>query len=120
MDRVRIEYPSFGTIEIDGERFDCDVVIDGGSVRTRDKEPSRRLKGSTGHTPLSADEAIPWTAPTLVIGTGYSSRLPVMDDVRRAAAEHDVTLIELPTADACELLRSLEPSQANAILHVTC
>lgn len=105
---------------VDGVTFDHDVVIEGEAVRAREKGPSRSLRGAYGHTPLSAGEAIPWSAPRLVIGTGASGRLPVMADVQRAATEHGVDLVTLPTAEACELLRSMKPGAANAILHVTC
>ena len=115
---MHIEYPAFGTIVIDGEEYDHDVVITDGKVRPRDKGPSRPLKGRHGHTPLSAGEDIPWSSAKLVIGSGYSGRLPVLADVEDAAREHDVELAVMPTADAVELLN--EDSGINAILHVTC
>lgn len=115
-----VSYPGFGTIVVDGRRYDHDVVIEGGKVRARDKGPSRSLKGRFGHTPLSAGEAIPWSGRRLVVGTGHSGRLPVMDDVRAAATDRGVELVELPTAGACELLGDLEPADVHAVLHVTC
>jgi len=116
---VDVEYPGFGSIVVSGRRFDHDVMICDGIVTPRDKEPSRpRSRG--GHTPLTAAEDLPWTQPRLVIGSGDSGRLPIDDDVRAEAAERGVELIVLPTAEACELLRRMEPDQANAVLHVTC
>ena len=115
-----IEYPGFGTIVVEGTRYDHDVVIEGGSVRKRDKKPSKPLKAQTGHTPLSAGEAIPWSKARLIIGTGHSGGLPVLDEVREAAAQQGVELVEMPTADACEFLRDLDGSDVNAILHLTC
>jgi hypothetical protein len=115
-----VEYPGFGTIVVFGVRYDHDVVIEAGEVRTRDKGPSRSLRSRFGHTPLSADEEIPCSAPRLVIGTGHSGRLPILPGVLAEAAARGVAVTTLATADACELLRSLEPSEADAILHVTC
>lgn len=114
------EYPAFGKIIVDGTPYDHDVVIDDGQVRPRDKGPSRSLKAEFGHTPLSVDEAIPWSRPTLLIGSGYSGRLPVMPDVVQLAEERGVELVVLPTSQAVDLLNESESSGVNAILHVTC
>ncbi len=115
-----IEYPGFGTIVVEGTRYDHDVVIEGGSVRKRNKKPSKQHKAKTGHTPLSAAEDIPWSKLRLIIGTGHAGMLPVLEEVREAAVEHGVELVEMPTAEACRLLRDLDLSEVNAILHVTC
>lgn len=116
-----VVYPGFGSIVVNGERFDHDVVVEAGIVRARVKGPSKPYRTRYGHTPLSNDEAIPWTAPRLVIGTGASGRLPIMPEVNQRARELGVELTTLRTADACALLRSLDESAAvDAILHVTC
>ena len=115
-----IEYPRFGTVVIDGKRYDHDVILERGSVTKRDKSPSKSLKGRHGHTPLSADETIPWSNPTLVIGTGYSGRLPVLPEVGDEAKRRSVELVVTPTAEAVAVLRDSAESDINAILHVTC
>ncbi|MDH3499479.1 MAG: hypothetical protein OEM97_05105 [Acidimicrobiia bacterium] len=115
-----IEYAGFGRIIVDGTRFDHDVVIEAGAVRARDKTPSRAVTSGSGHTPLSAAEDIPWSGPQLVIGSGYSGRLPIRSDVHERAAELGVELVVLPTAEACSLLRRRHASEITAILHVTC
>jgi hypothetical protein len=110
----------FGEIEIDGVRYQEDVVIEGGSVRLRDKGPSKKHKAKFGHTPLSAREDIPWNCQRLIIGSGAEGLLPVMKKVRRQAEEKGVELVILPTPQACETLSSADLSHTNAILHVTC
>ncbi|TMB92312.1 MAG: hypothetical protein E6J45_03095 [Chloroflexi bacterium] len=110
---------SFGTVTIDGVRYEHDVVVDRGAVRKRSKKPSKEFQDRYGHTPLSAREAIPWRCRTLVVGTGAAGSLPVMDEVVREAARRSVELVTMPTAEAVELL-SREPAETNAILHVTC
>lgn len=111
---------SFGEVEIGGERFTHDVVVDGGKVRKRRKGPSKAHKARYGHTPLSADEDIPWSSARLIIGTGVSGQLPLMEEVYAEAATRGVEIVALPTAEACALLeREGEPDTA-AILHVTC
>ncbi len=115
---MRFEAFSFGSIRIDSVTYDHDVVIDGKSVRERDKKPSKKYREVFGHTPLSADEKIPWKCRRLVIGTGTGA-LPVMDEVKREAERRGVELLILPTAKAIAELEA-HPRDANAILHVTC
>ena len=43
----------FGEIELEGKRYDADVVIEYGQVRRRRKKPSKRYRDRFGHTPLS-------------------------------------------------------------------
>jgi len=118
--RVDVEYPQFGEIVIAGVRFDHDVIVERGRARRRKKGPSKAYRDRFGHAPLSADEEIPWSARRLVIGTGADGRLPVMQEVRDLAEARGVEVVELPTAEACRLLRSARPKEVNAILHVTC
>lgn len=116
-----VTYTGFGSIVVDGNRFDHDVVVEAGTVRARKKGPSKAHRGRYGHTPLSANEAIPWSASTLVIGTGASGSLPIMPEVSDMAEARGVELIAVPTPDACELLRAMgDDESVSAILHVTC
>lgn len=117
---MELSYPGFGEIVVDGERYEHDVVIADDRVEERDKGPSRPLKAGLGHTPLSAREEIPWTRPRLIVGSGYSGRLPVLPEVEDEADTRDVEMVVLPTADAVRLLNDTDQAQVNAILHVTC
>ena len=119
-DVVDIEYPGFGAIEVEGIRYDHDVVVDGGVVRPRDKAPSRPRKAEFGHTPLTADEDLPWGGDRLVVGTGASGRLPVLPEIDTAARARGVELVTLPTAEACRMLAAFDSEQVHAVLHVTC
>jgi hypothetical protein len=110
---------AFGWIEIDGTKYEHDVVIDRGRIRKRKKGPSKPLRSRYGHTPLSVAEDIPWTCSRLVIGSGADGSLPVMEDVTQEARLRHVDLVVLPTERAIEELRSAA-ADTNAILHVTC
>jgi hypothetical protein len=116
---MRIEGYSFGSIRIDGETYEYDMVIDRGEVSKRKKKASKPFRGEFGHTPLSAAENIPWECERLVVGTGEHGALPVMDEVKREAKRRKIELVLLPTPKAIELLNS-SPAQTNAILHLTC
>ena len=116
---MRFDNFCFGEILIDGTAYDHDVVIDRGELRRRKKKPSKKYRDQYAHTPLSADEEIPWECQRLVIGTGAYGALPVMDGVKEEAARRGVELTILPTAQAIEeLVKATE--ETNAILHVTC
>jgi hypothetical protein len=117
-DNLRFEAFSFGSICIDGTTYEHDVVIDRGEIRKRKKKPSKKFKEKFGHTPLSLEEDIPWKCRRLVIGTGGGA-LPVMEEVKQEARRREIELTILPTADAIKFLQE-NPSQTNAILHVTC
>ena len=109
----------FGWIEIDGTKYEHDLVIDRGQVRKRKKGPSKQLRPQYGHTPLSGAEDIPWTCSRLVIGSGADGALPVTEDVIEEARHRQVELVILPTARAIEELHS-HAADTNAIIHVTC
>jgi hypothetical protein len=111
---------SFGQLDIDGQRFDHDVVIERGRVRKRRKGPSKPYRDRYGHTPLSGDEAIPWSASRLVIGTGADGALPVMPEVLEEAARRGVEVVALPTDAACAVIADIPDDEVAAILHVTC
>jgi len=117
---VRFEKFSFGSIRIDGVTYEYDVVVDRGEVYRRSKKPSKKFKDDFGHTPLSIEEKIPWKGCSrLVVGTGATGALPVMDEVRTEAGRRGISLVILPTAEAMEELRK-DHRRTNAILHVTC
>jgi len=117
---MRIGDCSFGSIQIDGETYEHDVVIDRGEIKKRKKKPSKKFRDQFGHTPVSMEEKIPWKCQQLIIGNGFNGALPVMDAVKRTAEKRGVELIILPTPQALERLNKESPHDTNAILHVTC
>ena len=116
---MRFEGYRFGSIQVDGTTFDHDLVIDHGAIRKRKKGPSKELRARYGHTPLSIHEDIPWDCRRLVIGSGASGSLPIVDDVTEEADRRGVELVVLPTTEAIEELER-SPDDTNAILHLTC
>lgn len=117
---MKARFLGFGAIEIDGRRYEDDVVIDRGEVRKRRKGPSKPFRDRYGHTPLSADEAIPWGGHRLIVGTGAYGALPVMPEVDEEARRRHVRLTAVPTDEACRLVEELDGREVCAVLHVTC
>ena len=93
----------FGSIGVDGRTYEHDIVIDRGVVRKRSKKPSKPYRDKFGHTPLSADEELPWGGPRLIIGTGAHGSLPIMPEVVAEAARRNIKLVAVPTEQACRL-----------------
>jgi hypothetical protein len=114
---MKIKHLFFGTITIDGRRYMKDVVIDRGTVKKREKSASKKYADRYGHTPVSADENIPWKCTNLIIGTGHSSRLPVMDEVKETARQKGVNMMLMSTPEA---VRHINDRDTNFILHLTC
>ena len=116
---MRIDRFTFGSVRIDGEIYEHDVVIARGRVRKRKKKSSKPFRDAFGHTPVSIEENIPWDCRRLVVGTGADGALPVMGEVKKEAARREVGLMIVSTGEAIETLQA-EPKDTNAILHVTC
>jgi len=116
---LKLEKCKWDSIVINGNTFQKDVVIDKYIVRERKKGPSKKYQTRFGHTPLSPDEEIPWDCEELVVGTGFQSRLPVMNEVKEEAAKRKVRLILLPTPKAVDYFKTHQKGR-NAIFHLTC
>ena len=117
---MNARFLGFGEVEVEGKRYDSDVVIERGRIRRRHKRPSKPYRDRFGHTPLSGSESIPWGGQRLIVGTGADGLLPIMTDVYELAARRGVEIVALPTDSACRLISELEPGEVNAVLHVTC
>jgi len=108
---------SFGSITIDGKTYRKDVIINNGSIEKRKKSESKKHRSLFGHTPLSADENIPWNCKTLIVGDGHSSSLPVMNEVYDNARQKGVELRIMSTPEA---IKHVNDPDTNLILHLTC
>jgi len=117
---MHVDAYEFGRITIDGVPYDHDLVVENGVVRKRKKGPSKPRKAEFGHTPLTADEDIPWRAKRLWIGTGAHGSLPVASDVREEARRRGIELLEKPTPELVRLINAGLPPKTNLVLHVTC
>ncbi len=117
---MKTRWIGFGEIEIEGERYTNDVVIDAGRIVKRKKKASKAYRGDYGHTPLSVEENIPWGGKRLIVGTGAYGSLPVMPEVGEEATRRGIELVTVPTEEALRLLEETKDRDARAVLHVTC
>ncbi|MGH7491149.1 MAG: MTH938/NDUFAF3 family protein [bacterium] len=117
---MKARFIDFGEIEIDGQRYDYDVVIDEGGIRKRKKKPSKAYREQFGHTPLSTHEEIPWGGKRLIVGTGAYGKLPIMHEVLDEAKQRGIEIVAVLTDEACRLVSTEEGKKVRALLHVTC
>ncbi|MCI4674973.1 MTH938/NDUFAF3 family protein [Candidatus Mycolicibacterium alkanivorans] len=117
---MEVRFLGFGAIEVEGRKYEHDLVIDRGAVRKRSKKPSKPYRDKFGHTPLSAAEEIPWGGTRLIVGTGAHGALPIMPEVVEEGARRNIDLVVVPTEQACRLISGLKPREVRAVLHVTC
>ena len=101
--------------EVEGECYDYDLVIEQSRIRKRRKKPSKAYRERYGHSPLSAEEGIPWHGKQLFIGTGMYGNLPVMPEVYTAAEKERIQVVALPTPELCNKLQNLLPKYVNAV-----
>ena len=111
-----MRFLGFGSIEVEGRAYEHDVGIDRGVVHKRSKKPSKPYRDKFGHTPLSADEKLPWGGPRLIIGTGAHGSLPIIPEMVQKAARRHIDLVAVPTEQACGLISGLEPREVRADL----
>ena len=114
---MKIKKLSFGSINIDGKNYCKDIVIHKGKIKKRKKKESKKFRSLFGHTPLSILENIPWDCKKLIIGTGHSSALPVMNEVKEKAKKKGVKLVLMSTPDAIQYINEKD---TNLILHLPC
>jgi hypothetical protein len=111
----------FGWIEVDGMRYNHDIVIHADrTITKRKKKLSKGLKGEYGHTPIDDTELLFLfdEKPALVfIGTGQYGDLPVTPAAEQLLKRY-ITVIK-PTPTLLPLIGS-ELRKFAAVLHVTC
>jgi hypothetical protein len=119
--KPQIDGTCFGWIEIDGTRYEHDVLIRlDGAVKKREKKLSEAVYG-TSHT-LSLDEAkhiYEKGTSHVVVGTGQSGVLELSDEASAYFERKGVAVELLPTPEA---VRSWNEAKGPVIglFHVTC
>jgi len=110
-----------GWVEIDGIRYDHDVIIHADrSVTKRHKKQSKKFKDTYGHTPLSGGELgfLAGENPAVVyVGSGQYGDLPLTPDARELLAHYEIVV--RPTPEIIDMLVE-ETRPFVAVLHINC
>jgi len=121
MGRPRIDRTEFGSITVDGDTLDYDVIIRlNGKVKKRKKKLSKAVYG-TSHI-ISLDEAkqvYQAGAKELIIGTGQYGNISLSDEATAYFRTKKLQVTLLPTPEAIAIWNRSE-KQAIGLFHVTC
>lgn len=116
-----IQNTTFGSITIEGETFDNDVIIRlNGVVKKRKKKLSKAVYGSS-HT-VSLDEAkyiFDKGANQIVIGSGQYGALSLSDEAKKYFNKRDCTVNLLPTPEAIKVWNESKEGTIG-MFHITC
>jgi len=119
--RPHLDRTAFGWIEIDGRRYEHDVLVKcDGSIERRKKKLSKRVYG-TSHT-ISLDEAkhvYEKGARTLIVGAGQHGCVHLSEEAAKYFARHDVEVRTLPTPQVISAWNEA-PARTIGLFHVTC
>ena len=119
--KPQINSTHFGSITIDGEKHENDVLIRlSGEVTKRKKKLSKAIYG-TSHV-ISLDEAkyiFEERAERLIIGTGQTGMVKLSDEAADYFKKNKCHVQMLPTPDAIQIWNELD-GEIIALFHVTC
>ena len=111
----------FGWIEINGEKYEKDIVIHSdGSITKREKKKSKDLKPNYGHTPLSERELefLPKEQfDVIYVGTGHQAALPISPEAQEILEKYETVI--RPTPEVINKMKK-ERRKFVAIIHITC
>ncbi|MDP4116710.1 MAG: MTH938/NDUFAF3 family protein [Bacteroidota bacterium] len=119
--KPHIEDSKFGSITIDGQTFDHDVVIElSGEIHKRNKRLSKEVYG-TSHI-ISLEEAkdlFERGTERIIIGSGQNGMLVVSKEAMDFFEKHDILVDVLVTPKAIVHWNAAE-GQVVGLFHVTC
>ncbi len=118
---MKIEKTSFGSITIDGETYEHDVLIRlSEEVKKRKKKLSKRIYG-TSHV-LSLDEAkhiYQEGCDVIIIGSGQYDTLRLSPEAEAYFKKKDCQVILQGTPDAIRIFNQTKDKKIG-VFHVTC
>jgi hypothetical protein len=119
--RSQLDRTGFGWLEIDGERYEHDVLIRlDSTVEKRKKKLSKRVYG-TSHT-ISLDEAkhiYEHGAAMLIVGSGQYDTVRLSEEAVEYFQRRGVEVRLLSTPQAIAVWNDA-PKQSIGLFHVTC
>lgn len=119
--KPKTEATSFGSITIDGQEFDHDVLIRlDGTIQKRKKKLSKKFYG-TSHK-ISQDEAeyiYEAEARTLIVGTGQYDRVRLSDEAQAYFDDRGLAVLAMATPEAIKRWNEARDDTIG-LFHVTC
>jgi len=114
---VKMEKTSFGSIVIDGRRYNHDVIVyNDGEIENRYKD----FSGSSHSVSRAEIEKVTRGNPrTVIIGTGQGGLLSLSEAARDYLRQNNIKVIECPAPEAINQYNLAEEPKC-ALIHVTC
>lgn len=119
--KPRIDGTDFGSITIDGQRVEHDVLIRlSGAVAKRKKKLSKAVYGSSHTVSLAEAEYIREKgAERLIVGSGQDGRVELSREAADYFAKKGLAVVLAPTPAAIELWNKARGAVIG-LFHVTC
>lgn len=119
--KPRIDKTEFGSITIEGETYEHDVLIrPGGKVKKRKKRLSKEVYGTSHMVSFAeAGHVFRKKARKLIIGSGQTGMVKLSDEAKAFFAERKCKVVIVPTPQAIRLWND-EAEDAIGLFHVTC
>jgi hypothetical protein len=116
-----IDATKFGSITVDGETFDHDIVIRlSGKVKNRKKKLSKQQYGSSHTVSLAEAEHIyDDGAERVIVGTGQQGVLRLSDEAEGFFKDRGCKVQLVPTPEAIKVWNEAA-GRTIAMFHVTC
>ena len=116
-----IDGTKFGSITVDGKKFEQDIVIRlSGNVKKRKKKLSKQQYGTSHTVSLAEAEHIyDVGAEQVIVGTGQHGVLKLSDEAKGFFKDHGCKVQMAPTPDAVKAWNETE-GKTVAMFHVTC
>ena len=119
--KPKTEATSFGSITIDGQRYDHDVLIRlDGTIKKRKKKLSKKFYG-TSHKISAAEAEFIYEegSQTLIIGTGQYDRVRLSAEAQEYFDGRGLAVLALATPEAIGRWNEVQ-GDAIGLFHVTC
>ena len=119
--RPRIDGTDFGSITVEGETYDHDILIRlDGCVKKRKKRLSKALYGTSHIVSLvEAEHIYEEGAQRIVFGTGQSGLLSLSDEAAAYFEQQGCQVVLMPTEEAIRAWNEAEGAVIG-VFHVTC
>ena len=110
-----IESYSFGKMKVDGSIFDSDLIIFPEKVKSS-------WWRSQGHYLQLEDlgDILDYRPKILVIGTGYSGRMDVADEVKKELESAGIEYYIEKSSKAVEIFNKIDSEKKVGAFHLTC
>lgn len=116
----KITHTSFGSITVEDEEYDFDILINSKGLSKRKKKLSKAVYG-TSHT-LSKEEVkyvYEEKAKEMIIGTGQYGRVELSDEALNYLKKKNCIPVLMPTPEAIQYWNK-HKGKAVGLFHITC